>query len=270
MVGPRRPADSRPTGGGVPEISAPLLALFTRYAASYLRRHFHAVRCSKGGPPPAVPVDEPLVVYANHPAWWDPLVYLHLATTRFAGRRHYGPIDVAALGRYGLFRRLGFFGVERGSRSGARVFLSTSSAILARPATALWITPQGRFADPRERPLRLEPGLAALARRLGRGVFLPLAVEYPFWEQREPECLVRFGTPVRLGRDGSGGPDLDALLARRLEAAMDELAREACARDPDTFDTLLAGRAGVGGVYDLWRRLHAAVRGERFDPEHRS
>jgi hypothetical protein len=31
---------------------------------------------------------------------------------------------------------------------------------------------------------------------------------------------------------------------------------------------LVSGRAGVGGVYDGWRRLGAWVRGERFRAEH--
>ncbi len=32
--------------------------------------------------------------------------------------------------------------------------------------------------------------------------------------------------------------------------------------------TLLAGRSGVGGVYDQWRRLKSWARGRRFDPSH--
>ena len=40
------------------------------------------------------------------------------------------------------------------------------------------------------------------------------------------------------------------------------------ARDPAAFEVMLAGRAGVGGVYDLWRAAKAAVRGERFNRQH--
>ena len=35
------------------------------------------------------------------------------------------------------------------------------------------------------------------------------------------------------------------------------------------FTTLIGGTAGVGGVYDRWRRLRARIRGEVFHPEHR-
>ena len=94
-------------------------------------------------------------------------------------------------------------------------------AWLERPDAALGITPEGRFSDPRERPVRLEPGLAHLARRLDRGVFLPLALEYPFWQERTPEALACFGAPVSAVSTTSGGasrPDsgADASTARTV------------------------------------------------------
>ena len=39
-------------------------------------------------------------------------------------------------------------------------------------------------------------------------------------------------------------------------------------RDPDRFTTLLDGKTGVGGVYDVWRRTKSWARGERFDASH--
>lgn len=267
---PRRPEEP------VPQIWTPLLAGFQRYLRGYLARHVHAVRRSRtGSAPPRVSPEEPLVVYANHPSWWDPLIFLFLSDRFWPERSHYGPIDAEAARRYKFFRRLGFFGVEQGTRAGARTFLETSSAILERPSTALWITPQGDFTDPRNRPVRLEPGLVALARRLERGTFVPLALELPFWQEKLPEVLVRFGEPVSLR-----GPEAEALrsrgdegrelLARRLEDTQDALALEARARRETAFDTLLSGAAGPGGVYDLWRRAKAWIRRERFEPEHGS
>ena len=49
---------------------------------------------------------------------------------------------------------------------------------------------------------------------------------------------------------------------------MDALAAQAMTRQPGLFHTLQGGRAGVGGFYDLWRRLRAAMAGRRFDPSH--
>jgi hypothetical protein len=49
---------------------------------------------------------------------------------------------------------------------------------------------------------------------------------------------------------------------------MDRLAADVMSRDPARFTSLIQGRAGIGGVYDLWRRARAALRGEAFDPAH--
>jgi hypothetical protein len=49
---------------------------------------------------------------------------------------------------------------------------------------------------------------------------------------------------------------------------MDRLSADSMTRDPARFEPLLSGEAGVGGVYDLWRRAKALVRGERFHPQH--
>jgi hypothetical protein len=49
---------------------------------------------------------------------------------------------------------------------------------------------------------------------------------------------------------------------------MDRLAQSAIARDSSAFDLLLAGNAGIGGVYDAWRKLTSRLRGETFRREH--
>lgn len=251
----------------IPLPSARWVDLFARYSRRYLARHFHAVRLARAGRAPEIDPGRPLVVYLNHPAWWDPLLGLLLARRCFSRRQPYAPIEARALGRYQFFARLGFFGVEPGTAAGARRFLAASQEILARPGTALWVTPGGRFADPRERPVVLRPGLGHLARRVPGAVFLPLAVEYPFWEERFPEALAAFGEPLPIAGSREA-EEWTALLAARLEAAQDALAREALARDAGRFDTLLGGSAGVGGVYDLWRGLKARLRGERFVRSH--
>jgi phytoene desaturase len=253
----------------LPRPSAWLLRLFTRYVRRYLTRNFRALRLSRGGRP-EVPAEGPLVIVLNHPSWWDPLVAIVLKDL-FPRHSHYAPIGAAALGRYRFFERLGFFGVEQGTRQGALAFLRTGAAVLARPDTALWVTAQGRFTDPRERPVRLRPGVAHLLRRLEGGVVLPLALEYPFWEERYPEALARFGTPVPIGR-GRDRPVDDWLgrIEAGLGATQDALAAEARRRDPKAFEVLVGGKAGVGGVYDLWRRLRAWLRGGRFRSAHGS
>src|SRR5207237_12126 len=141
--------------------------------------------------------------------------------------------------------------------------------ILSQPGRVFWVTAQGRFTDVRERPLGLRSGVGHLAARLDRGVVVPLAIEYAFWNERTPEALARFGEPLRIAHHpGLGGKEWTRLIEDALTRTLDTLSVEAISRDPDRFTELVSGRVGVGGVYDLWRRLKAWARGERFDPSH--
>lgn len=235
---------------------------FGRYLRFYFGRHFDAVRISRSGPAPRG-LDRSCVIYANHPSWWDPILYLLLSSALFPSWEVFGPMDSEALSRYPIFRRLGAFGVERGTHRGAVEFLRTSENILARPRALLWITAEGTFRDPRARPVELQFGLAHLVRRLPGLVSIPAAVEYPFWNERQAEVLIRFGEPVLVDRaDALKIETVNRRLELALETTMDRLAEEALSRDPSRFDTLILGKAGVGGIYDLWRRARQFVRGE--------
>jgi 1-acyl-sn-glycerol-3-phosphate acyltransferase len=259
-----------PQSKTLPRISPLLLRWFTWYCRGYIRRHFHSLRVSRAGLPPDT-AGLPLVIYTNHASWWDPLVGLVIKDTFFAGRALFAPIDAAMLARYRLFAKLGFFGVEQHSRRGAVQFLRASEAILQSPRHLLAITPQSRFADVRERPVKFRAGLGHLATRVERAVFLPMVTEFVFWEERLPEILVHFGEPVVVRREHATAFTHDywtGLFEQKLEAAQDALSLEAQRRDPSGFKTLLVGGAGQGGVYDLWRALKARVRGETFIKEH--
>jgi 1-acyl-sn-glycerol-3-phosphate acyltransferase len=189
-----------------------------------------------------------------------------VSTTLLHNRKCFGPMEAVQLERYRFMRRIGVFRVEPGTRRGAAAFLRTSSAILVDPKAVLWVTAEGTFADPRLRPVRLRPGTAHLMARLEGIVAIPLALEYPFWTERLPEALCRFGEPLQ-GDRGSVA-SWQARLEEGLAATMDALAADAMARDPGRFELVLRGQAGVGGIYDLLRRARAALRGERFEPEH--
>ena len=252
----------------VPAVSPWLWRLFTGYARHYMQRSFHAVRLLRAGQAPPI-LDRPLVIYCNHPSWWDPLLCLILAQRCFPARIHYAPMAASALARYRFFARLGCFGIATDTRQGAATFLRVGQAIAQRPQTALWITPAGQFTDPRQRPVQFQPGLGHLARRLTAAAFVPLALEYPFWDERFPEALACFGEVVMVDQlQLRSARDWTAHLARRLEATQDRLADAARRHDREAFETLLRGRVGIGGVYDLWHRLWAWRRGAAFQQAH--
>ena len=259
----------------LPPFSRPLFGWFMVWVRRMMRRQFHALRLLADGAGAHDAPDigsEPVIFYTNHPGWWDPLVFFTVAGALWPDRLNYGPIDAAALGRYRFLERIGLVGIEPGTRRGATRFLRTARAAGRRGDVIFWVTAQGEFADPRQRPVVLRPGVAHAAAANTRGLIVPVAVEYPFWSERLPEVLVAFGEPMPMGR-GRAGESLTArewttLLSTRLEATQDRLAAAACRRDPALFRTLLSGDVGVGGIYDVGRRLRAWTRGEKFDPSH--
>ena len=98
---------------------------------------------------------------------------------------------------------------------------------------------------------------------------VPLAIEYPFWQERYPEALAHFGRPIEVGR----GRDLSveewmARLEGGLTQALDDLSAAAQTQDASRFDAVVGGNVGVGGVYDWWRRAKSLFGGPSFAGSH--
>ena len=248
---------------GLVKPSRLLLSLFDTYLHWYIGRHFHALRVAHASRFPVA--SRPLVVCLNHASWWDPLTSIILSRRWIPAAGHYAPMEAAALKRYGFMRRLGLFPVESGTPHGAAQFLRAAREILADPHSILWITPEGRFTDVRTRPIRFRPGLAALLSRLDSCTIVPLAIEYTFWDERLPEILACCGEPIAIteGQRRTSAEWSGALTAA-MTATQDELAALAVLRDPSGFDTLISGRAGVGAVYDVCKRLAFLLRGRQY------
>ena len=152
---------------------------------------------------------------------------------------------------------------------GAVAFLRTAKQVLAAPDRMLWMNAPGRFSDVRERPVPIAIGMSRLPEIAPEAMFVPLALDYPFWTERKAEMLAAFGPPIpaaellALDREARIGA-----LSAALGATMDRLTEDAIARDPARFNALIRGREGMGGIYDGWRRLRAALRGKTFDARH--
>lgn len=252
----------------VPAISKPMLLFFRRIVRGYFRRHFHAVRMANAQRMRGS--EGPLIIYANHGSWWDPMVCVLLAGELMPKRKHYAPMDAAALEKYGILKKIGIFPVEMKSARGAVQFLRTGEEIL-KSGGVLWVTPQGRFCDPRERPLEFKPGMAALAARVaasqGSCTLLPMAIEYPFWDERLPETLLYLAEPVRVVAEESA-ESVQQRALKALEGALAEMQQRAIARSADGFEVLSKGKLGTGGVYALGQRAKAFVMRRPYVAEH--
>lgn len=251
-----------------------LLRAFNWYTAWYVWLHFRGLRAAHVERFPmasAIAAPAPTIVFLNHASWWDPLICIRIARYLLPDYEHYAPMDASALGRYGFLRKVGLFPVEMGTTHGAISFLQSAQEILRSEKSILWITPQGRFTDVRNRPVRLMAGLGALVHRLPSCRLVPMTIEYAFWDERLPEILCNFGQPVEVddGRSRSA-EQWTQVLSRSMEDTLDELAVLAQTRDANNFQALSTRRVGVGGIYQLWLRMRSRMRGKQFHPEHRS
>ena len=259
-----------PSRAAMPHVSSGVLKVFSAYTRGYARRYFHSCRILKTGLPPR-DLARSLVIFLNHASWWDPLVCLLLSREFCSDRTSFAPIEGSMLERYRFFKHLGFFGVEQQTAMGARKFLRTMRAILASSRNAVWMTPQGRFMDVRERPLRLQSGLGALATQSENTIFVPLAIEYTFWDEPRPEILVSFGEPIIPGRKTPGSAqEWTKRFNDALEETQDELAARSCRRHPSEWVVLNRGKSGVNPIYDSWRWLWARISRQEFVREHRT
>lgn len=244
-----------------------LLLIFSMIGRRRLRKNFRAVRMMHVERIQNLPAG-PIVIYLNHPSWWDPIVCAEIARRLLPGRKHRAPISAASLKQYKFFRNIGMFPVEQGSSRGAAQFLRAAANVLAANGV-LWITAQGHFTDARIRPVELKGGLGKLLERHGDLTVLPLAVEYTFWNQRLPEALLAVGEPlpVQAIRQHTA-TEWTVLLQRHLQAAQDNLQAASLQRDPSAFTTLLRGRQGTSGPYGWWQRARARIHGEQYQPDH--
>jgi 1-acyl-sn-glycerol-3-phosphate acyltransferase len=249
------------------QVSPRLLSLFMAYLHWYMPRHFHSLRIANAERFPATA--HPLIVCINHPSWWDPLTILmvsrFLAPERFA----YAPMEAEALQQYGFFRKLGAFPVDNTSSQAGRHFLRQSRQVLAHPSAILWMTPEGRFTDVRQRPVLWKRGTVSVSRLFEACTIVPLAIEYTFWDERLPEILCSVGDPVLFRQDHSPSHDArTSALQSAMEQTQDELAARSQKRDAALFTTVFSGDAGVSPIYDLWRRLKFAAQGKPYIAEH--
>lgn len=256
-------------GGELQAPSRRVIGLFSIYLRWYLARHFHSVRVANAGRIP--PQAHPLILFANHASWWDPLIAMLLGQVVLPEREHYAPMDETALAHYRVLRPMGFFPVDNASARGAAQLLRAGYQVLSRPNSVLWITPESQFNDVRTRPIVFRPGLGALMSRSGRLTCVPIAIEYVYWEERLPEVLVNVGEPLEIADGGmEDARTWTNLLSYAMAATLDELAMLAMERDPVSFETILTGSGGIGGVYGLWKRLTCALTGRPYHHDHHS
>ncbi len=214
----------------------PFIRWFARHARGRLRSSFAGVHVHGLDALRTRAEAAPLLLVANHTAWWDALVALWLTTDRLRDLEVYGLMDAANLQRLRFFRWIGVFGVDLQSpRDGARV-VRYAASLLQRPRSVVWVFPQGAERPPHE-PLSFRGGAAVIGRRAPRAQVVPVAMSYVFEGAERPSVYVSIGEPL---------PAFDTATAARqgqeraVAAELARIRRQLEAHDQG-FETLLSG-----------------------------
>lgn len=173
----------------------------------------------------------------------------------------YGMTDHANLTKFGFFRRIGAYSVERSDPASIRASLDYTARLLARPRAGVWLFPQGQIVCNDARPLAFQPGLRVLLKRAGRLRIVPAALRYEFWQDERMEVGVRFGEPAWVGPDQRA--DLLDSWRSRLESELDALKSDLLAQDVTRFDVVFRGK---GSTHDRYHRIKSRLFGRRFNP----
>jgi len=215
------------------------MPLARRYVDYRLARGFDGVFVAGLEAARASATRGPLIVAANHVAWWDPLVAV--AIDARLGTDGYALMDAVSLARLPFFAAVGALQLRRDRPRAAHDDVLAAAALLDRPGRAVWIYPQGKQRPAHLRPLGLASGVRLLAAASGAPV-LPLSVSYLYGEAPQPAIYATFGEPLTASSARAMQRELLPELEAALIAGLDH---------NDAFAT-----RGEGAHQPLWAMSH--------------
>lgn len=194
--------------------------------------------------------DRPLLIAANHASWWDAVMPILLSLDLF-DHDAYGIMEERQLRRYGFFRRLGMFSVDRENFRSARRSLDYAAALLRGTGRVLWLFPQGEIVPNDRRPIRCYSGTAHLIRLIGECSLVPVAFRYELLHQERPIALARVGEIMDIGPDDGGtAAGRTELIAALLTDQADRLRDDFCDERLDDYIPVLHGRRSINDWWD--------------------
>ena len=222
-----------------------LFGWFVWSAKRMARKQFHSLLLDRVElDSAAVPEDLPVIVFTNHPGWWDPIVAVLVNEATMADRKFFAPMDAQSLRKYAIMQRLGFYGIDMHRQKGAHDFLRISKAILMSGQSAIYITPEGKFVDARNHSIQLQPGLTHLCVKVQPIIAIPMAIEYAFWDERKPYLFARLGKPLQFS--SGDNPASKPVVAEQLGTAMRQnqtrLSQSVIARSISAFQPLIRSK----------------------------
>jgi hypothetical protein len=181
--------------------------------------------------------DGPVLLVANHTAWWDPLVALWLSALVLDADA-YAMMDAKNLRKLPFFGLVGAFGVDLSHSSDGAQAIRYAARLLDRKKRIVWIYPEGKESSPFA-PLELRQGAAVVERVARRAHVGAVSVRYVFSGREQPDLWIAI-SPVRPRER-----DADIALSLQRDAIADGLRKiddALAAGDAAGFEVLLERR----------------------------
>ena len=137
------------------------IRFFGLYSSILIRRVFKNVWLDQQ----YVPSPERSTLYfGNHHSWWDALTPL-LLKNRVLHQKLRAVMEWEQMNRYGFFKRIGCFSIDRQNPRSAVESLNYGIEWLKTPENSLIIYPQGKLENP-AKPIKFETGIGWMSQRL--------------------------------------------------------------------------------------------------------
>ncbi len=221
-----------------------------------LQSSFHSVHYRQAEP--VATSDVPCIFVGNHSAWWD----AHLPMAANESRWHtdgYVMVEDTQLARYGFFRYVGAFSVNRNDGRSALASLNYAvEKLVEAPRRMLLIFPQGEILASDIRPLNFFSGTGRIVKKVveqrGACDVYPMGLRYEFIGEQKPDAFLSIGPALRCRSDQK----LDArALTAGMEAAvtheLDQLRDDVTHYRFESFTPLVKGRWSINRAWDAVR-----------------
>ena len=244
-------------------------AWFCHHARQKLKANFRKCSLTPDSQLPVFEDQVPVVVICNHSSWWDPLLALFLSQYIF-NRPLYGVMAEEQLRRYGIFRYVGIYSVDRESNQEGRAFLRYTRDLITGKNCLLWIYPQGELLSNGHPSLEFKKGFVQIMTHLPKVHLLKIVVSYDFWIESKPEIVIDL-LPLEtlMPRKGS---EFVTRLTERVQSEMterlSEVKRIVRTQDGTPLKPLFLNDGGTHAVYDFYRRLKAFTLRQSFSKRH--
>lgn len=214
-----------------------------RFFYGMIEDRFHAFRFKGAENYYKKSPDTPIIMFAPHSNWWDGIVGYNICNRIFKKEIR---LMVEELNRFPLLRRGGAFNVNKKSPQASMQALKYSVEILGDPKNILYIFPQGIIKPPNFRPIEFQSGLAYIAdkaaKKYGKVVLMPIAVNYMFLRDNRPEVLVEMGELIELECGKVDRKEFTHYLGNTLESLCDRQFYDISHANFAGYDTLFEQR----------------------------